>query len=259
MKIITDDLIILILIRCPLKSNFRFKCVCKSWNRHLLGSFFRDSYISFRKKSQIPAPLLGFLRFRHEEPSSIRPGLGTTPSISFVPTKSNHDHDDPVINLDFAKQLFSLPESDFWRLYFKNGYDYYLDASPGILSNEYGNNNDSSQPQDYIYIVQQCIPGTLDFFPANVIMISRIYTLSKSLPSYGYDVVIRSGQWIPTYTVTFGMLCVTLADIGLKRWAQQFLVPADFHPSNPLLLVVKLGQRFFLCDVENPAAAESNM
>ncbi|KAL3514176.1 hypothetical protein ACH5RR_026893, partial [Cinchona calisaya] len=74
------------------------------------------------------------------------------------------------------------------------------------------------------------------------------------LSSYGYDEVIKSGEWIPTYTVNFGMLDATLKDLGLENWARhEFLVlPMDFHPSNPLLLVVKVSNKFFLCDVETP-------
>ncbi|XP_059630297.1 F-box protein At5g03970-like [Cornus florida] len=55
-----DDLVNEILLRLPLHSVFKFKCVSKTWNRLISDPIFCINYQSQRKNS--PPPLLGFFR-----------------------------------------------------------------------------------------------------------------------------------------------------------------------------------------------------
>ncbi|KAL3514172.1 hypothetical protein ACH5RR_026889 [Cinchona calisaya] len=348
---------------CPLKSNFRFRCVSKSWNRHLSESFFRDAYISSRKESQVPPPVLGFLRkfpltrtrtrarLAQESRNNVSSELS---GISFLPYKnksSAEQEDHPVIKLNFAKNFGSyrcytkaspgfLPDdhiNDSCSLlsnYQNINYTVrHVPASPGFLSNEYCDNdftvilpyleqdcNYQSLKIDFllveIYYLNtglwesiKIIGGTFfwytdyyddgfvaydqdrsndrlqliklpeiwcsgyyrgNFSPSlcqssnNFLQCAvlnyesfldfRVCTLPKLLSGYGYDEVIKSGEWIPTYTVNFGMLDATLKDLRLENWVRHgyLVLPMDFHPSNPLLLVVKVSNKFFLCDIETP-------
>ncbi|KAL3514182.1 hypothetical protein ACH5RR_026899, partial [Cinchona calisaya] len=327
-----------------------FKCVSKSWNRHLSESFFRDAYISSRKESQVPPPVLGFLRefplirtrtrarLAQESRNNVSSELG---GISFLPYKnksSAEQEDHPVIKLNFAKNFGSyrcytkaspgfLPDdhiNDSCSLlsnYQNINYTVrHLPASPGFLSNEYCDNDftgcgkvsklvaadkfrldpyllsttvggtffwytdyyddgfvayDQDRSNDRLQLIKLpeiwCSGYYLGKFSPSLCQSSnnflqcavlnyesfldfRVCTLPKLLSGYGYDEVIKSGEWIPTYTVNFGMLDATLKDLGLENWARhEYLVlPMDFHPSNPLLLVVKVSNKFFLCDIETP-------
>ncbi|XP_059661071.1 F-box protein At5g03970-like [Cornus florida] len=72
-----DDLVTEILLRLPLDSVFKFKCVSKTWNRLMSDPIFRAKYISRAKNSLLP--LLGFFRVTVDQQDR------TTPKLSFLP------------------------------------------------------------------------------------------------------------------------------------------------------------------------------
>lgn len=86
-----DELMWLILFRCPVKSIFRFNCVSKTWDRSLSSSWFRMAYISFQEKSQVPRSLLGLFNLKIERSMlvvSVKPELRGPHEFFFLPTST---------------------------------------------------------------------------------------------------------------------------------------------------------------------------
>ncbi|XP_059631645.1 F-box protein At5g03970-like [Cornus florida] len=95
-----DDLVNEILLRLPLHSVFKFKCVSKTWNRLISGPIFCVNYQSHRKNSL--SPLLGFFRGTLANDRS-------TLQLSFLPNCKERK----VTNLDYIENYLvreSSPE-----------------------------------------------------------------------------------------------------------------------------------------------------
>lgn len=165
-----DELMWLILFRCPVKSIFRFKCVSKTWDRSLSSSWFRMAYISFQEKSQVPRSLLGLFNLKIERSMlvvSIKPELRGPHEFFFLPTSTEGepftrisfldrvgsfrgisnglilcgDHPDFHVFNPITRQLFSLPRSpfDFESMSSTGDSLKYRAASPGFVSSECDN------------------------------------------------------------------------------------------------------------------------
>ncbi|KAL3514190.1 hypothetical protein ACH5RR_026907 [Cinchona calisaya] len=260
-----EEMINQILFRCPYKSIFRFKCVSKTWNRNLSDPLFGKAYVSLRTEIESPVVpphlhVLGFFRcikslsvpiVRLEDEPSVRPlGRPRSWELSKLVAVDKFGVFDAMVS---NNNTTSVEGGTF--LWFSSDID-------GLIA------YDPKGARDRVQMIQlpslsitNCPPSLCQSrkgFLQCAVDVDQIggfgmYTLARTLASYGYDEVILDKEWSLTYSVRFNIPDAIWIDPTYNRVkiSDKCVIRIGFHLLNPLIVIFRMGNNIYTCDVEN--------